>query len=405
MHCVEKIKEGVYYIGSSDTRIPLFENLYPLPDGISYNSYLIRGEKNVLLDTVDKSVSRQFLENLEFALNGDKLDYLIINHMEPDHCAVAEDLVLRHPDMKIAGSAKTLMMLGQFFNFDVESRYIQIPDGGTLDTGSHCFKLIAAPMVHWPEVTVTYEVNSKLLFSADAFGTFGTLDGCIFADSRDFEKDILPEARRYYTNIVGKYGMQVQSLAKKIAQLDIAGICPLHGPIWRRDFNLILEKYDLWSRYMPEDNAVMIACASIYGNTMNAARILASFLAENGVRDVRIYDTSAVHPSYLISEAFRCSCLVFASSTYNGGIFTTMETLLADLKAHNLQNRTAALIENGSWAPAAGRKMREILEGMKNISLPCETINIKSAVKTAQHTQLEQMAKQLAETMAHPAQG
>lgn len=399
MYNIEKITDDVYYIGASDTRLALFENIYPLPYGVSYNSYLVRGQKNVLLDTVDQSVSHQFLENLAFVLDGEKLDYLIINHMEPDHCGVILELTALYPEMQIVGSAKVLVMLNQFFDFDFDGKFIKVSDGGVLDTGDHCFKLIAAPMVHWPEVTVTYEEKTKLLFSADAFGTFGTLDGRIFADEYDFEQDILPEARRYYTNIVGKYGVQVQSLAKKISSLDIACICPLHGPIWRKDLNVIIEKYDLWSRYVPESDSVMIVCASIYGNTMNAARILGANLAANGVGDVKIYDTSAVHPSFLISEAFRCSSIVFACSTYNGGIFTPMETLLSDLKAHNLQNRTVALIENGSWAPTAGKIIKDKLESMKNISFPCETITIKSAVKEIQREQLVKMAKELVKAM------
>ncbi len=399
MHCVKKVTDDLYWIGGSDRRLALFENVYPIPRGVSYNSYVLLDEKTVLLDTVDASISGLFFENLEYVLNGRTLDYLIVNHMEPDHCAVIGDVVRRYPDVKLVCNAKTVPMLKQFFNFPVEDRTVIVKEMDTLCTGKHTFAFVMAPMVHWPEAMVSYDTVDKILFSADGFGTFGAINGNLFADEVNFARDWLDDARRYFINIVGKYGVQVQNLLKKAATLEIKMICPLHGPVWRENLGWFIEKYDTWSSYKPEDQAVMIAYASIYGNTENAAEILASKLADKGVKNIAMYDVSVTDPSVIVSESFRCSHLVFAAPSYNGGIFTKMETVLSELKAHSLQNRTVAIMENGTWAPVAGRQMREIFAGMKNIELLEEGVTIRSAVKEAQEASLEALAEKIASSL------
>lgn len=399
MHCVKKVTDDLYWIGGSDRRLALFENVYPISRGVSYNSYVLLDEKTVLLDTVDASISGLFFENLEYVLNGRTLDYLIVNHMEPDHCAVIGDVVRRYPDVKLVCNAKTVPMLKQFFNFTVEDRTVIVKEMDTLCTGKHTFAFVMAPMVHWPEAMVSYDTVDKILFSADGFGTFGAINGNLFADEVNFERDWLDDARRYFINIVGKYGVQVQNLLKKAATLEIKMICPLHGPVWRENLGWFIEKYDTWSSYKPEDQAVMIAYASIYGNTENAAEILASKLADKGVKNIAMYDVSVTDPSVIVSESFRCSHLVFAAPSYNGGIFTKMETVLSELKAHSLQNRTVAIMENGTWAPVAGRQMREIFAGMKNIELLEEGVTIRSAVKEAQEASLEALAEKIASSL------
>lgn len=396
MHCIQSVTQDIRYLGISDRRLALFENIYPIPRGISYNAYLVLDEQTVLMDAADKAVEDRFLENLEAALEGRSLDYVVVNHMEPDHCASLTEVLRRYPQAQVVGNAKTIGMIGQFFDLDVSSRCMAVKEGDTLTTGRHTFTFAMAPMVHWPEVMVTCDAADKVLFSADAFGTFGALNGNIFADQVNFERDWLDDARRYYTNIVGKYGVQVQALLKKAAALDIACVCPLHGPIWRQNIDWFVSKYQQWSTYTPEDRSVAVFCGSVYGHTENAAEIVANRLAEKGVRDIRLYDVSHTHVSDLVSEAFRCSHLVLASSTYNGGIFTPMETLLLDLKAHNLQNRTVAIIDNGTWAATAGRQMAEIIGSMKNMTLMEETIHVKSAVKEAQRAELEALADRLA---------
>ena len=399
MHCVKKVTDDLYWIGGSDRRLALFENVYPISRGVSYNSYVLLDEKTVLLDTVDASISGLFFENLEYVLNGRTLDYLIVNHMEPDHCAVIGDVVRRYPDVKLVCNAKTVPMLKQFFNFPVEDRTVIVKEMDTLCTGKHTFAFVMAPMVHWPEAMVSYDTVDKILFSADGFGTFGAINGNLFADEVNFERDWLDDARRYFINIVGKYGVQVQNLLKKAATLEIKMICPLHGPVLRENLGWFIEKYDTWSSYKPEDQAVMIAYASIYGNTENAAEILASKLADKGVKNIAMYDVSVTDPSVIVSESFRCSHLVFAAPSYNGGIFTKMETVLSELKAHSLQNRTVAIMENGTWAPVAGRQMREIFAGMKNIELLEEGVTIRSAVKEAQEASLEALAEKIASSL------
>lgn len=399
MHNPIRITSDMHWVGASDRRLTLFENAIPTPGGMSYNAYLVLDEKTVLLDAVDRTVRGRLLENLAYLLAGRPLDYLVVNHVEPDHCNDLDDLLLRYPDMRIVGNAKTVAMIAQFFDFNVNERAVVVAEGDSLCTGRHIFHFYMAPMVHWPEVMVTYDEADKVLYSADAFGTFGAINGNLFADEVDFEAEWLPEARRYYGNIVGKYGPQTLALLKKAAGLEIALLCPLHGPVWRENISWYVEKYKLWGTYTPEERAVMIAYASIYGGTENAADILAAKLAARGVRRIAMYDVSHTHPATIVSEAFRCSHLVFASSTYNMGIFGTMETALLDLKAHNLQNRTVAILENGSWAPAAGKLMREIIAGMKNITLLDETLSIRSTLKAAQLPALDALAEALAASL------
>ncbi len=401
MYCARNIHEDLYWLGASDRRLARFENVFPIPRGVSYNAYLLLDEKTVLLDTVDQAVGQQFLENLEFALAGRSLDYVVVNHMEPDHCATLGEVLRRWPDVQVVGNAKTITMIGQFFNCDIAGRTVVVKEGDTLVTGRHTLAFVMAPMVHWPEAMVTYDVTDKTLFSADAFGTFGALNGNIFADEVDFERDWLDDARRYYTNIVGKYGAQVQSLLKRAAGLDIQYICPLHGSIWRENIGWFLDKYQKWSTYTPEDRSVAIFCASVYGHTENAADILAARLAERGVRDIRLYDVCGTDVSYLVSEAFRCSHLVFAAATYNGDIYTPMENLLRDLKAHGLRQRTVALIENGTWASQSGRLMGELLATMKDMRVLDGTVTLKSSVKDAQRRSLEALADAMAAEMLH----
>jgi hypothetical protein len=396
MYCTRSITNDLYWLGASDRRLALFENAYPIPRGISYNAYLLLDEKTVLLDTVDLSVGELFFENLDHLLQDRKLDYVVVNHVEPDHCATLGALLRRHPETQVVGNAKTLTMIGQFFSSSMAENALVVKEGDVLSTGRHELTFVMAPMVHWPETMATYDKTDKVLFSADAFGTFGAMSGNLFADEMNFEKDWLDDARRYYTNIVGKYGPQVQNLLKKAAGLDIQYLCPLHGPIWRKDAAWFIEKYQRWSTYTPEERGVVIAYGSVYGHTENAAAILANRLSEKGVRNIAMYDVSNTHPSVLVSEAFRCSHLVVASATYNNGIFTPMETMLMDLKAHNLQNRTVAVIENGSWAPQAGKLIRSCFEGMKNITVLDQGVTLKSSVKEEEREALEALADQLA---------
>ena len=401
MYCVQNIHEDLLWLGASDRRLAKFENVFPIPRGVSYNSYLVLDEKTVLLDTVDQAVGERFFENLAFALAGRGLDYVVVNHMEPDHCATLGELLRRYPNVQVVGNAKTITMIGQFFDCDLTGRTLVVKEGDTLTTGRHTFTFLMAPMVHWPEVMVTYDTTDKTLFSADAFGTFGALNGNIFADEVDFQRDWLDEARRYYTNIVGKYGAQVQALLKRAAAVEIQCLCPLHGPIWRKDIAWFVDKYQIWSSYAPEDRAVAIFSGSIYGHTENAADILATNLAQKGVKNIVLYDVSHTDVSYLVSEAFRCSHLVFASATYNGEIYTPMDDFIRDLKSHGLRQRSVALIENGTWAAQSGRLMTALLESMKDMRVMEGTVTLKSSVKEAQRPSLEALADNLAAELLH----
>lgn len=399
MYNVRKVTEDIVWVGASDRRLALFENIFPIPRGVSYNSYVLLDEKTVLLDTVDASVAGQFFENLEHVLDGRKLDYLIVNHMEPDHCAMIGDLVRRYPEVQVVGNTKTFGMIKQFFGTDFAERAVTVKEGDTLATGAHTLHFVMAPMVHWPEVMVTYDEKDKVLFAADGFGTFGALNGNIFADEVDFDRDWLDDARRYYTNIVGKYGASVQALLKKASGLEIAVICPLHGPVWREKLGYILEKYQKWSTYEAEDQAVVILYATMYGNTASAADALAGRLAAKGVKKIAVYDVSNTHVSELISEIFRASHVVFAAPTYNGGIYPVMENLLADMKALAVQNKTVALMENGTWAPTTAKQMREKLAELKNVTILDTQITIKSAMAPEQEGQLEALADAIVASM------
>ena len=397
MYCTKNITDDLYWIGGNDRRLALFENIFPVPNGVSYNSYVLLDEKTVLFDTVDKAVSEQFFENLVHALGERTLDYVIINHMEPDHCAMLKEVIMRYPDVQIVCNAKTADIIKQFFKIETDA--VIVKENDTLCTGKHTFTFLMAPMVHWPEVMVTYDTTDKILFSADAFGTFGAINGNLFADEIEFEHKWLDDARRYYTNIVGKYGAQVQALLKKASNVEIGMICPLHGPVWRKNIEWFVEKYQKWSTYEPEDQGVMIAYASIYGNTEKAANVLASRLADKGLKNIAMYDVSVTHPSVVVSEAFRASHLVFASPTYNGGIFPNMETVLLDLKAHNLQKRTVAFMQNGTWAATSGRQMNEMVSGMKQMTVLEPTITIKSALNDSQSEEIDAMADAILESM------
>lgn len=403
MQSIQTVSENTIYVGASDRRLAKFENLFPIPRGVSYNAYVILDEKTALLDTADASVGAQFLENVAAALDGRKLDYLIVDHMEPDHAAMIEAVLVRWPDLRLVVNAKTLPMLKMYFPTDSAAidDALVVKEGDTLDLGKHKLTFVMAPMVHWPEVMMTFDTTTGTLFSADAFGTFGALEGALFADEVDFAGKWLDDARRYYTNIVGKYGAQVQSLLKRAAGMEIQMICPLHGPIWRENLEWFLEKYQRWSTYTPEDRGVAIFCGSIYGHTENAAEILAASLAERGVKNIALYDVSHTDVSYLVSEAFRCSHLVLASATYNGEIYTPMENFLRDLACHGLRGRSVALIENGTWAARSGMLMTKLLEEMKEMRVMEGTVTLKSSVKEAQRRGLESLADAIADELLH----
>lgn len=399
MQNTRKVTDDIVWVGCNDRRLTLFENLFPIPRGVSYNSYLVMDEKVTLLDTVDVCALQQFMENIDYVLDGKEIDYLIVQHMEPDHGAGIQEMMRRFPNMKIVANAKTVQMIGQFFDLPKEDRVVLVKEGDTLTTGTHTFRFVMAPMVHWPEVMVTYEESEKVLFSADAFGTFGALNGNIFSDELEFDKEWLADARRYYANIVGKYGMQTQALLAKAAGLDIQLICSLHGPIWRENLSYIIEKYDKWSKYEPEDKEVVIIYGSVYGHTEQAVDALAGKLAEKGIRHIAVYDVSTTHVSELIAEIFRASHIVLACATYNGGIYPPMENLLNDMKALSVQKRTVALMDNGTWAPTAGKQIVKKLEEMKEMELLTQQLSIKSVLKNDREAELEAFAQQIIDAM------
>ncbi len=394
MQNCQELAAGLYYLGGNDRRLALFESAYPVPRGVSYNAYLLKDEKTVLFDTVDIAVGDFFFDNLACALGEDKLDYVVVQHMEPDHSATFARLLELYPDVTVIASQKAAVMLKNYFGYTGKAYLVK--EGDTLSIGKRTLTFIGAPMVHWPEVLFTYVPEEGFLFSADAFGTFGALAGNVIAEKDVFAAEYLDDARRYYFNIVGKYGVQVQSVLKKAAGLKISMVCPLHGPIWKDDFAWYLEKYLTWSAYKPEDKCVAVFYASVYGHTQNAAEILASAIGAEGVR-VKVFDVSVTHPSELLSEAFRCSHAVFASTTYNNGIFVNMENFLNDLKAHNYQNRAYAIVENGSWAPQAGSLMDGILAGLKNMRRIGEKTTVLSAVNASSREALVTLGKQIAE--------
>lgn len=399
MQNTRKVKDDIVWVGCNDRRLTLFENLFPIPRGVSYNSYLVMDEKVTLLDTVDVCALQQFMENIDYVLDGKEIDYLIVQHMEPDHGAGIQEMMRRFPNMKIVANAKTVQMIGQFFDLPQEDRVVLVKEGDTLTTGTHTFRFVMAPMVHWPEVMVTYEESEKVLFSADAFGTFGALNGNIFSDELEFDKEWLADARRYYANIVGKYGMQTQALLTKAAGLDIQLICSLHGPIWRENLSYIIKKYDKWSKYEPEDKEVVIIYGSVYGHTEQAVDALAGKLADKGIRHIATYDVSTTHVSELIAEIFRASHIVLACATYNGGIYPPMENLLNDMKALSVQKRTVALMDNGTWAPTAGKQIVKKLEEMKEMELLTQQLSIKSVLKNDREAELDAFAQQIIDAM------
>lgn len=398
MYCTRKVADDLIWVGADDRRLAMFEGVYSVPRGVSYNSYLLLDEKTVVFDTVDHAVEKTFLENVEHGLNGRTLDYLVVQHMEPDHSATIRTLLMLYPEAEVVCSKKTEGMLRQFFGDTVKMNIKVVGEGDTLKTGKHEFTFLAAPMVHWPEVIVTYDLTTKTLFSADAFGTFGALNGALFADEVDFFRDYLDEARRYYTNIVGKYGVQVQALLKKAATVEIKTICPLHGFVWRENIGAYLEKYQKWSLYEPEVSGVMIAYASVYGNTENAANILACKLRDKGIKTT-MFDVSVAETSEVVAASFQYSHLVFAAPTYNGGIFIKMDEVLRDIEAHSLKNRTVAFMENGTWAVTCGKQMKEIFAGLKGMNIIEDTVTIKSALADGQEAQIEKLAEAIAETM------
>ena len=400
MYCVKRINDDLFWVGGTDRRLALFENAYPIPRGVSYNAYLLLDEKTVLFDTVDRAITEQFFENIDALLKGRALDYVVVNHMEPDHGASIEEILLRYPKVRIISTEKAFMLMRQF-GFHVDGHEcIQVKEGDTYSFGDHTVTFVGAPMVHWPEAMVTFDTTNGVLFSADAFGSFGAIDGNIFADETDYKNQWLPEARRYYCNIVGKYGPQVQALLKKASRLEISMICPLHSLVWRKDLDWLLEKYSRWSSYEPEEKTVLIAYASVYGHTEQAADAIAARLAERGVPNIAVYDVSKTHPSYILADAFRCSALVFASITYNNGIFCNMETLLHQIAAHNLQNRTVAFLENGSWAPVSVKHMTDTFASLKNMKVLEESLTIRSSLKNCQGDCLEALVDSIFQSLA-----
>lgn len=389
MHNIRKLTEDLFYIGCSDRRLQLFESAYPIPNGISYNSYLLKDEKTVLFDTVDKHCADLFFKNLESALEGRTLDYLIVQHMEPDHASLIEEVKRRYNEVQIVCTAKALAMVKQFFTFDIDSCVTVVKEGDTLNTGAHEFQFVMAPMVHWPEVMVTYDKTTGALFSADAFGAFGAINGNIYDSEVNWERDYLDEARRYYTNIVGKYGLQVQMLLKKVSNLKINTIYPLHGLIIKENISLFVDKYNKWSTYTPEEDGVLIAYSSVYGGTERAVEILASKLAEKGVKNIKMFDVSFSEQSIVLSEAFKVSHIVLATTTYNGEIFKSMYSFIHSLVTHNLQNRKYILVENGSWVATCGGQMRSELEKLKGSEFLTDLLCLKSTLKKEQITELD----------------
>ena len=382
------ISDSIKYVGVDDKDIDLFESQYVVPDGVSYNSYIIFDDKITIMDTVDARATEEWVKNVEEALDGKKPEYLVISHLEPDHAANIKLIADKYPDMKLIGNAKTFQMLPQFFDEDFSDRQVVVKEGDEISLGKHSLTFVMAPMVHWPEVMVAYEKTEKILFSADGFGKFGALD-------TEDEEGWACEARRYYFNIVGKYGAQVQNLLKKSAALDIQTICPLHGPVLKENLGYYLNLYNTWSSYEPEDEGVLVAYASIHGNTAKAAKQIAEKLKAKGVEKMEVMDLSRDDMAEAVEAAFRYDKMVLACATYDGGLFPVMEDFLGHLKAKNFQKRKAALVENGSWAPLAAKKMRESLESMKNIEICENTVSIKSTVKAENVEQMDKMIDEL----------
>ena len=393
------VTNDIKYIGVNDHEIDLFEGQYIVPNGMAYNSYVIMDEKIAVMDTVDQNFTDEWFAKLETELAGRTPDYIVVQHMEPDHSANLANFMEKYPTATVVATAAAFNMMKNFFGKDYADRRMMVKEGDTLSAGKHTLHFVMAPMVHWPEAMVTYDDVDKVLFSADGFGSFGALNGNVFADEVDFDRDWLDDARRYYTNIVGKYGASVQTLLKKAAELEIAVICPLHGPIWRENLSYILEKYQKWSTYEAEDQAVVIMYASMYGNTASAADALAGALAVRGVKKIAVYDVSNAHVSELISEIFRASHLVFAAPTYNAGIYPVMENLLSDMKALAVQKKTVAVMEKGTWAPTAAKQVKEKISEMKDMTILDTGLTIKSAMHADQKAELDALADAIVNSM------
>ena len=395
MQNIINITDDLIYIGCSDRKISLFESAYPVLDGMSYNSYLLKDDKTVLFDGVDKACDIQFFENLDGALENRNLDYFIINHVEPDHSALIAEIIKKYPNVMVVTTQKALNIINQFF--EISDLNVQlVKEGDTLETGKHKLSFYMAPMVHWPEVMVTYDSFDKILFSADAFGSFGAINGNLFDDEVEFSS-LIPEYSRYYTNIVGKYGLQVNNLLNKAKNLTIEMVCPLHGLIIRKNINEIVEKYASWANYIPTVKSALILYASVYGNTQNTAEIIASELAKNGIKNIKMHDVSVFDHSYIISDVFNYSHIILLSTTYNNGIFASMENLIREITGHNIQNRTFAIVENGSWAPVSGDLMKKELETIKNTKFIEGKLTIKSAPKSSQLDEIKAFAKTIAD--------
>ncbi|MCI7239117.1 MAG: FprA family A-type flavoprotein [Anaerococcus sp.] len=399
MYTVRNITEDLYYVGGDDRRLALFENIFPIPQGVSYNSYLLMDEKTVLIDTVDWSVAREYMSNVEYVLDGRDLDYLLINHMEPDHCAAIGLILSKYPNATLIASEKAILFMRQF-GFDVDDRYIEVKEGDTMNFGKHTLAFVEAPMVHWPEVLMTYDTKDKVLFSADAFGSFIANNGRLFADEVNWDRDYLDEARRYYTNIVGKYGTFVQKALEKAGGLDIAYICPLHGLVWRKDIGYLLDKYTHWATYEPEEEGVLIAYASMYGNTEYAAQTLANKLCQAGITNISLRDVSSTDVSILIADTFKYSNLVLASVTYNLNIYPKMKDFLNDMAALNVQNRGVSIIGNGTWAPQAAEKMEKFLdEEMRLMDVLPEGLDIVSSLKPSKEADVDAIVEGIKDNM------
>lgn len=399
MYCYTKIQEDMYWIGGNDRKLSMFEGAIPMTEGMAYNSYFINDEKTVVLDTVDDSVVRVFDDNLNHLLNGRGLDYIIINHVEPDHSASLCELVRRHPETKIVATSKIKNMLKNYVSWNLDDNFLQVEEGEELSTGKHVFTFVNTPMVHWPEVMMTYEKTTGTLFSADAFGIFGAHDGNIFADCYDFDRDWLPAARRYYTTIVGKFGKFTMGALKKASGLDIKMICPLHGYIIRKDFEKYLAAYTAWGTYTAEEQGVLVLYASPYGNTKNGAEILANELAAKGVGKMKLIDVSHTDPMYILPEVFLFSNLVIATTTYNGDMFIKMEEALTELRSMGVSNKKVSIIQSGSWAPTAGKKVQEMTDQLTGTEYVGDMVTIKGTVKEDSREALVALADAIAESL------
>ena len=391
MYNIQEIAPTVFWVGGNDRRLERFENMFPLPNGVAYNSYMIIDEKTALIDTVDQSISALYLENVIHVLGGRNLDYLVINHMEPDHCANIEEIVRRYPDVLVIGNKKTFQFFEQYYTLDMSSNYHEVKDGQEISLGTQIIRFYTAPMVHWPEVMFTYETTQGILFSADAFGSFGAHAGNLFNDEVD--DNIIDEARRYYANIVGRYGMQVRTVFNKLSGLNIEMICSLHGLIWRgNDVSFIFDKYDQWSRYVPEKKGVVLFYASMYGNTENTMNALANKLAQRGLRDMRMYDVSKTHPSYIISDIWKYSHMIIGAPTYNAHLYFVMDALLREIAVLGLKDRKISLIGNHTWASAAIKGMQEIIGSMVNLEVIGNPLDVRSSMKADREPELNELA-------------